>query len=133
MLAGSHPFEDAGPYAMGASQVPGTGTNAAADGEGDPVHGKEVFEKRCTGCHAMTHDREGPRLAGVYGRTSGGVAGFAYSPELKKAQIVWTEKTLDSWLADPDAFVPGNNMEFRVAKPQERRDVIRFLRQSKDK
>jgi cytochrome c len=98
-----------------------------------PFIGKAVFEKRCTGCHAMNHDCEGPRLQGVYGRTSGDVAGFACSPELKKAHIIWGDKTLDQWLADPDTLVPGNNMEFRVTKPQERRDLIRFLRESKGK
>jgi cytochrome c len=98
--------------------------------EGDALRGKDVFEKRCTGCHAMEQDREGPRLRGVFGRTSGTVAGFDYSPALKKAQVVWNDNTLERWLADPDALVPGNNMEFHVAKPQERRDLIRFLKQS---
>src|SRR5258706_5114145 len=30
--------------------------------------GKETFEKRCGGCHALDRDKEGPRLRGVYGR-----------------------------------------------------------------
>jgi cytochrome c len=98
--------------------------------EGDALRGKDVFEKRCTGCHGMEQDREGPRLRGVFGRSSGSVPGFDYSPALKKAHIVWNEATLDKWLADPDALVPGNNMEFHVARPQERRDLIRFLRDS---
>jgi cytochrome c len=100
---------------------------------GDAVRGKEVYEKRCTGCHAMTADREGPRLQGVYGRTSGTVAGFDYSPALKKAAILWNETTLEQWLTDPDTLVPGNNMEFHVAKPDERRDLVQFLKQSTGK
>ena len=106
---------------------------AQSTGEGDPVRGKEVYEKRCTGCHAMTRDGEGPRLQGVYGRDSGDVAGFTYSPALKKAHIPWNETTLDRWLADPDTLVPGNNMEFHVPKQQERRDLISYLRQSSGK
>jgi cytochrome c len=98
--------------------------------EGDALRGKDIFERRCTGCHAMEQNREGPRLRGVFGRTSGAVAGFDYSPALKKAQVVWNESTLEQWLADPDTLVPGNNMEFHVAKPQERRDLIRFLKES---
>jgi cytochrome c len=98
--------------------------------EGDALRGKDIFERRCTGCHAMEQDREGPRLRGVFGRTSGTVAGFDYSPALKKAQVVWNDTTLERWLADPDALVPGNNMEFHVAKAQERRDLIRFLKES---
>jgi cytochrome c len=101
--------------------------------EGDALRGKDIFERRCTGCHAMEQDREGPRLRGVFGRTSGGVPGFDYSPALAKAHIVWNETTLEQWLADPDALVPGNNMEFHVAKPQERQDLIRFLRDSAGK
>ena len=96
--------------------------------EGDALRGKDVFEKRCTGCHAMEQDREGPRLRGVFGRNSGSVPGFDYSPALQNAHIVWNEATLEKWLADPDALVPGNAMDFHVAKPQERRDLIRFLK-----
>ena len=33
--------------------------------------GKELFEKRCGGCHSLDRDKEGPRLGGVYGRTAG--------------------------------------------------------------
>jgi cytochrome c len=101
--------------------------------EGDALRGKDIFERRCTGCHAMEQNREGPRLRGVFGRTSGTAPGFDYSPALAKAHIVWNETTLEQWLADPDALVPGNNMEFHVAKPQERQDLIRFLRDSAPK
>jgi cytochrome c len=53
---------------------------------------------------------------------------FEYSEALKKSQLVWDEQTLEKWLSNPDEFVPGNNMGFRIAKPQERQDLIRFLR-----
>jgi len=53
-------------------------------------------------------------LQGVYGRISGSVADYAYSERLKKARIAWDEKSLEQWLADPDAFLPGNNMDFLV-------------------
>ena len=98
--------------------------------EGDPARGKEVFVRRCSGCHAMTEDREGPRLQGVYGRISGAVAGFVYSPALKNAHIVWDSTSLERWLTDPDTAVPGNNMEFPVVKAQDRSDLISFLQKS---
>lgn len=107
--------------------------DASFAGEGDPVRGKEVFEKRCTGCHAMEQNREGPRLQGVFGRTSGTVAGFPYSQALMKAAIVWNESSLKQWLTDPDTLVPGNNMDFHVAKPQERSDLISYLKQASGK
>jgi cytochrome c len=98
--------------------------------DADPERGKALFEKRCTGCHALTQNHEGPQLQGVYGRASGTAKGFAYSAALKKAQIVWDEKSLDKWLTDPDAFIPGNEMDFLVSRPQERRDLISYLKQS---
>jgi cytochrome c len=98
-------------------------------GAGDPARGKTLFEKRCTGCHQLTQNREGPRLQGVFARTSGSVADYAYSPALKKAKIVWDEQSLDKWLTDPDAFIPGNNMDFLVSKPQERKDLVSYLKQ----
>lgn len=102
--------------------------SGAALAPGDAARGKLVFEKRCTGCHAIETSREGPALGGVYGRRSGTYAGFNYSDALRRAGIVWSDATLEQWLTDPDAFVSGNNMDFHVAKPQERKDVIAFLR-----
>jgi cytochrome c len=98
--------------------------------EGDPARGKELFERRCIGCHAFTQNREGPKLQGVYGRTSGTAEGFAYSAALKNARIIWNAKSLDQWLTDPDAFIPGNDMDFLVRAPQQRQDLISYLKQS---
>jgi cytochrome c len=97
--------------------------------QGDAVRGKAVFEKRCTGCHAFDQDREGPRLTGVYGRTAGSVPGFGYSTALRNSHIVWDEATLERWLTDPQTMVPGADMDFYVAKPDERADVIEFLKE----
>ena len=107
------------------------GSEAALAGDGDPVHGKAVFEKRCTGCHAMDADREGPRLAGVYGRRAGSVAGFTYSTGLKNLGVTWNDATLEKWLSDPDMVVPDNNMSFSVPKADERRDLIAYLKQQR--
>src|ERR1700677_4163911 len=96
------------------------GSEAAVVGDGDPVRGKAVFEKRCTGCHALEADREGPRLAGVYGRKAGSVSGFTYSAGLKNSGLTWTNATLEKWLSDPDLVVPDNNMSFSVPRADER-------------
>jgi cytochrome c len=74
-------------------------------------------------------NRQGPRLQGVFGRAVGSVANYAYSQTLKNSKIAWDEKSLDKWLADPDAFLPGNTMDFLVSKPKERQDLIRYLKQ----
>jgi cytochrome c len=106
-----------------------SGSEAALAGDGDAVQGKAVFEKRCTGCHAMAVDREGPRLAGVYGRRAGNIAGFTYSTGLKNSGVTWNDATLEKWLSDPDLMVPDNNMSFSVPKAEERRNLIAYLKQ----
>jgi cytochrome c len=35
---------------------------------------------------------------------------------------------LDKWLTDTDSVVPGNGMDFRVPKADERADIIAYLR-----
>jgi cytochrome c len=107
------------------------GSEAALTGLGDPMRGKAVFEKRCTGCHAMDVDREGPRLAGVFGRKAGSVAGFTYSAGLKKLSFTWDDASLEKWLSDPDLMVRDNNMSFSVPKAAERQDLIAFLKQKR--
>jgi len=106
-----------------------SGSEAALAGDGDAVQGKAVFEKRCTGCHAMAVDREGPRLAGVYGRRAGSIAGFTYSAGLKNSGVTWNDVTLEKWLSDPDLMVSDNNMSFSVPKAEERRNLIAYLKQ----
>ena len=103
---------------------------SSVNGAGDPARGKELFEARCTGCHGLTQSHQGPKLQGVYGRTSGTVPGFVYSDAVKKAAIVWDETSLEKWLSDSDAVIPGNVMDFSVAKAQDRKDLISFLKQS---
>jgi cytochrome c len=106
---------------------------AAVATNGDANNGKQLFEKRCTGCHSLDKNKEGPRLRDVYGRKAGNVPGFGYSDELKAAHIVWDERSLDQWLTNPDAVVPDNDMAFHVSNPQERADIIQFLRLSSGK
>lgn len=97
-------------------------------GSGEAARGRELFGKRCTGCHSLTQDGEGPRLGGIVGRTSGTVPSYQYSAALRKAHIVWDETTLDKWLSNPDQMVPGTEMDFYLPKVQERQDIIRYLK-----
>ena len=92
------------------------------------ANGKVLFEKRCTGCHSLEKNKEGPRLAGVYGRKAGSVGDFSYSAELKAAKITWDGLTLDKWLTNPDAVVKDNDMAFHVSDARERGDIIEYLR-----
>src|ERR1700750_3303242 len=96
--------------------------------EADDDHGKQLFEKRCTGCHSLDQDKEGPRLRGVYGRQAGKVPGFKYSAALQSSVITWDDAFLDRWLTNPDSLMADNDMAFRVVKPDERADIIRYLK-----
>lgn len=110
------------------SRVPAASA-AAADTPGDAMRGQQVFEKRCTGCHSLDKEKEGPRLRGVFGRKAGAVPSFSYSSALKSANITWTAESLNQWLADTDRFIPDNDMNMSFRNPNERADIIAYLRQ----
>jgi cytochrome c len=95
---------------------------------GDPVHGEEIYQA-CTDCHSLDQNDVGPRHRGVYGRKAGSLSDYDYSEALKNSGIVWNEETLDKWLTNPQAFVPGVKMFFHLDSPQDRADVIAFLKE----
>ena len=94
---------------------------------GDGARGRKLYETRCTACHSIDADRVGPRHRGLIGRRAGSVAGFDYSPALRAATLVWNEPTLDRWLADTEATIPGQKMNYRVAAARDRADLIAYL------
>ncbi len=101
--------------------------SAALAGSGDAARGKQAYEARCGGCHSEVADRIGPRHAGVVGRRAGSVAGFAYSDALVRSGLTWNAQSLDRWLADPEAVVPGQRMGYRLADAQARADIVAYL------
>jgi cytochrome c len=94
----------------------------------DSKRGQELFERRCTGCHRLDDVRSGPRLRGVFGRAAGSDPGFPYSNALTSSRLTWNESTLDRWLTDPETLMPDNDMAFRLSKPEERAEIIAYLR-----
>jgi len=103
---------------------------AAGGAKADASAGRSAFEKRCTGCHALDHEKSGPRLAGVVGRKAGMVPGFTYSDALKKSAVVWNETVLEKWLTDPETVIPDTDMAFRLNNPAERTAIIDFLKET---
>ena len=91
--------------------------------------GRELYEKRCGGCHMLDGTKVGPPLRSIFGRRAGADLSFPYSDGLKKAGLVWDEATLDRWLTDPEAVVSDNDMGFRLSRAEERSAVIAYLRQ----
>jgi cytochrome c len=101
---------------------------AASAASADIQKGKELYG-RCLACHALEYDRVGPRHCGLLGRKAGSVPGFAYSDAMKRSKIVWNEKTLDRFIADPMKTVPGTTMTYAgVSDPGERADLIAYLK-----
>ncbi len=108
----------------------------AAGPAGDPAKGQKVFA-RCMACHKIDASNTsglGPNLNGVVGRRAGTLKGFRYSPAMSGSGMVWNEATLDAYLSAPARNMPGNRMAFPgLSKPEERRDVIAYIRAKTNK
>jgi cytochrome c len=96
--------------------------------DGDASRGEKLFA-RCSACHSVNgQNKVGPSLAGVIGRKAGSVEGARYSKALAGSEIVWTEQNLDAYLTAPAALVRGTTMTMRIAKEQDRQDLISYLK-----
>jgi cytochrome c len=92
-------------------------------------------------------------LHGLFGRQSGAVDGYAYTPANKNSGkysrtraneqtqlliilylsigIVWNEQTLFDYLENPKNYIKGTKMNFPgFKKPEDRADVIAYLKQA---
>ncbi len=91
----------------------------------------ELLSLACQACHTLGAGQAhllGPNLYGVFGQTSARKDDFEYSPALRSAELVWTPAALEAWLANPEEFLPGNNMVFAgYDSATDRRDLIAFL------
>ena len=108
---------------------------AAETPKGDAERGRLVFGQ-CRTCHYPEKaygDHNGPNLYGIFGRMAGSVPSYAYySEEMKKAGFDWTPELLDFWLANMGKFLPASTMVVFETTPQQRADIIEYLRQFKD-
>ena len=100
--------------------------------EGNPSRGQRVFGA-CAACHSLQPDQNmtGPSLADLWNRKAGTLTSFSrYSPALQSSNILWNDKTLDEWIADPQHLIPGNQMTFAGIKDsQQRVDLLAFLKE----
>jgi cytochrome c len=114
--------------AMAIAVVLALGHSTPSFSAGDPDHGAKVY-RQCMICHSLDKNGIGPSHRDVFGRTAGSVPDYSYSAALKGSNIVWNETTLDHWLTNPQALVPGTKMMFSVDDAQDRADVIAFLKE----
>jgi glucose/arabinose dehydrogenase len=106
----------------------------AQDPSGDIGHGKRLFQQNCAICHAdtlgpgnTTVTRQGPSLVGVFGRRAGAGPNFNYTKSLKECGLTWDASSLDRFLTNPAALVPGTTMAMILANSADRADVIGYL------
>jgi cytochrome c2 len=99
----------------------------------DAGRGERVFQ-RCYACHSVLPGETslpGPNLRGVVGRRAGTLPGFRFSPGMVEAGargLVWSRETLDAYLADQLAAVPGTEMAMPPLRDAgDRADVIDYL------
>ena len=90
-----------------------------------PDPGARAFQ-RCAACHSLREDARSPAP-----HLEGAVESFAYSDAMRAAGrrgLVWDEATLERFLADPEAVVPGTDMPYQGGGAAERAAVIEWLR-----
>jgi cytochrome c len=95
---------------------------------GDAEAGRALYQSRCTACHSLDYNGVGPAHRGVFGRAAAQAKGFAYSDALRTSRLVWSEDTLDRWLADPEKTAPGQRMGINVPDAKDRADLIAYLK-----
>lgn len=104
----------------------------ASAGTGLEEAARQQFLTSCGTCHAVERGaapRQGPNLAGIFGQPAGKVDGFKYSPALAaETALVWDESTLERWIEDAQAMLPGTIMSYRQRDPEKRRLVIAYLK-----
>jgi cytochrome c len=89
---------------------------------------------RCAVCHNVAKgapNKLGPNLFGTYGHKMG-EGKFAFSDAVKKANLTLDDATLDKWLENPRALVPGNRMSFPGLKDAaKRKEIIDYLKKQR--
>jgi cytochrome c len=91
--------------------------------------GRKAYQE-CIACHSTEKgvNGVGPSLAGIVGSKAGDVEGFRFSGPMSRSGIVWTPESLNRFLADPQAVVPGTRMPYSgMADAADRAALIQYL------
>lgn len=108
---------------------------SAGELAGAAESGQTAFNNRCRTCHSVREgdNRLGPSLHNVFGAKAGSSAFPAYSQALRNSGITWNEETLNKFIANPDALIPGNNMKpfGGISDENERRQIVEYLKSVK--
>ena len=132
--------DDAAPAAAPAPEKPAVSDEAklarvaalpAPYDQADLENGRRKFGL-CRSCHTLKEDgpkMTGPHLDHLFGRKAGEHEHFRYSDALAATDITWNAASLDAWIENPRAMVPGTKMAFAGLKnPQDRIDLVGYLK-----
>lgn len=90
--------------------------------------GELQFARKCSVCHTISPEggnRAGPTLFGVFGRKAGTVPGYAYSPALRRSDIIWTEETIGQLFDHgPQHVTPGSKMPLQQIEDATKRIAL---------
>ena len=103
-----------------------------ADSFTEQPWGLDTAAGRCVVCHSLEQGgpfRVAPNLWGIVGAEKARERGwYAYSAGLIEMGGTWTPEDLDRYLEDAAAFAPGSTKTIRIPNPEERREIIDFLK-----
>src|SRR5262249_52384565 len=99
--------------------------------------GERIFQY-CFSCHSVDPNEqtklEGPSLYRIVGRPAASLNGFSYSEAMKKRGaegLKWNAATLNAYVAEPQAIVPGTRMSAAPLRDEQARaDLIAYLAKS---
>jgi cytochrome c len=100
----------------------------------DSAANRQQFLTSCGVCHSAepgAPHRQGPNLNGIFGRKAASVDGFKYSEALTRSDLMWDEQTLEGWIEDAAAALPGTTMNYRQRDPEKRKMIISYLKSLK--
>lgn len=111
----------------------------ASDGDqmaaGNIEDGIKVATKHCVVCHSFEKGGKvifGPNLFDIAGKPAAAIPGFKYSDALKKSGLIWTDKNLVGFLANPEGFLKGTTARFPGLKSaQEKADILTYMKSLK--
>jgi len=123
------------PDAPSAKIINFSATEAASEAATDEAgRGKVFFQQNCALCHATSLGPgnvplggQGPSLVGIFGRRAGSGSNFSYTKALRESPLVWDSASLDHFLANPMAAIPGTSMLIPVPSAGIRRNLIAYL------
>jgi cytochrome c len=118
---------------MCVSMTAGEGAALAQSGAA-AQNGVKLFAQ-CAACHGLTpggRSGVGPNLHGIFGKKAGTIApGYPYSAAMRESKIIWTDDTMNRFLAAPRTVIPGTKMVYRgMPNPADRAALIAHLKSS---